>query len=363
MVRAAVLAGLVALAIIPGVAYAGGNVQGTSCTAGGISAGIGTGAVTDANNLVCISGTWQYPVYVLQSAAAAAGSSCSGYPAGAMRYNTTLTNTEFCNGTTWEQVPPYSTSCGTPSGLSFTALTGQSLSKLLTSNTATITFSGCTSPLAVSVSGSGSPEISINGGSWGTSGSIYSGQTLQVELTSNSSVSTENTATILVATTSANWNVTTRSASLQIFTTANAYGGDLGDLTGADAICQSEANTAGYAGTYKAVMSDASTSAASRLTLSYPIVNAYDGTTVAATNLWSGTITTAIKSPSGSTSGVAWTGTTGSGGVSGGGTCSSWSTLGALGELGIAADLTGSLWTAENNAVCSNNLDLYCIQQ
>ena len=84
-------------------AFAGGNVQGTSCTAG-VSAGIQTGAVTDANNLVCLSGTWQYPVYVVQSAAAAAGSSCSSYPAGAVRYNTTLTNTEFCNGSNWQSL-------------------------------------------------------------------------------------------------------------------------------------------------------------------------------------------------------------------------------------------------------------------
>jgi hypothetical protein len=349
-------------------AFAGGNVQGTSCPASGISTGIGTGAVTDANNLVCLSGTWQYPVYVLQSAAAAAGSSCSSYPAGAMRYNTTLTNTEFCNGTTWEQVPSYPSSCGTPSGLSFTALTSQSLSTVVTSNTPTITFSGCTSALTASVSGVSTAQISVNGGSWAASGAISSGQTLQVRLTTSNSANTALTATVLVGTTSANWSVTTVAGALKVFGTASTYvGTSIGDLAGADALCVSNASSAGYSGgptgTWKAIMSDASTSAHSRLTLTYPIVNAYDGTTVAGTNLWDGTITTAIKSPSGSTSGVAWTGSAGDGTISSGGTCSSWSSSGGLGELGIAADLTGSLWTAENNAVCSNNLDLYCIQQ
>ena len=190
-------------------AFAGGNVQGTSCTPGGVSAGIGTGAVTDANNLVCVSNVWQYPVYVLQSAAAAAQSSCSGYPAGAERWNTTITNVEVCDGTTWQSIGNTSNSCGSITGLSFTDVTGAPLSTLETSGAATITYSGCSSALSVSVTGGGSPQISINGGGWTTSGSIYSGQTLQVRLTSSASASTQLTATVTVQTTSTNWHVTT----------------------------------------------------------------------------------------------------------------------------------------------------------
>jgi len=310
-------------------AFAGGNVQGTACPTNGVSAGIGTGAVTDANNLVCVSNVWQYPVYVLQSAAASAGSSCSTYPAGAQRYNATLGNVEFCNGTTWYQVPAYATACGTPSGLSFTNLTSQSLNTVVTSNTATITFSGCSAgvALSVSVSGAATAQISVNGGAWVTSGAIASGQTLQVRLTSSGSISTTLTATVTVGSSSTNWTTTTRSGSLQAFMTPGGYiGGTLGGLSGADTACQAAANAAGFSGTYKAIMSDDSTSAASRLTLSYPIVNAYDSSTIAATNLWSGTLTTAIESTTGASYGgtIVLTGTTNGGAIQTGETCTSW---------------------------------------
>ena len=189
--------------------------QGTSCTTpatAGISGSTnGASLVQPAggNNLVCVSGTWQYPQYVFGSAAAAAQSSCSGDPSGAVRWNTTIKNLEVCDGTTWQAVGNTSSSCGSPSGLSFTNLTGEALSTLYTSNSATITWSGCSSALSVSVTGGGSPQISINGGTWTTSGSIYSGQTLAVRLTSSSSGSTMLTATVTVASSSTNWTVTT----------------------------------------------------------------------------------------------------------------------------------------------------------
>jgi hypothetical protein len=186
---------------------AAAQAQGASCSVNGQTAP-GTVA-SSANNLICISGTWQYPVYVLQSAAAAAQSSCTGHPAGAERWNTTLTNLEVCDGTTWQAVGNTSTTCGSPSGLSFTNVTGATLSTLYTSGTATIIFSGCSSSLSVSVTGGGSPQISVNGGGWTTSASIFSGQTLQVRLTSSGSGSTVLTATVTVASTSTNWTVTT----------------------------------------------------------------------------------------------------------------------------------------------------------
>lgn len=108
-----------------------------------------------------------------------------------------------------------------------------------------------------------------------------------MRLTTSGSVSTLRTATVIIGTASANWDVTTRAGSLLIFDTASNYiGSAIGSLANADALCQTAANTAGYAGSYKAIMSDESTDAKDRLTLSYPIVRASDGTTtVASTNL------------------------------------------------------------------------------
>jgi len=232
---------------------------------------------------------------------------------------------------------------------------------LVTSSTATITFSGCSTAYAVSVSGGGSPQISINGGAWTSSGTIYSGQTLQVELTSSGSVSTGLTATVTVNSTTANWVVTTRSATLLTFVTGSTYEGtSLGGLSGADAICQAAATAAGYAGTYKAILSSDALSAASRLTLSYPIVRATDGTTVvASSNLWNSALVNAISSVGGPS---VWTGTNANGSISTGNTCSSW-TGGTNGMFGTQ-NATDHNWTANNPQGCTAiNLSLYCIQQ
>ena len=69
---------------------------------------------TDGNNAVCVSSTWKYPAYTFQSVAASAGASCSGTAAGTMRYNTTLTRLEICDGTIWSAlIKSIQTSSGT----------------------------------------------------------------------------------------------------------------------------------------------------------------------------------------------------------------------------------------------------------
>jgi hypothetical protein len=98
----------------------------------------------------------------------------------------------------------------TPDAFSFTDQTGVALNTLTTSNSLTIT--GVNVPTSVSVSGQGSPQISINGGAWGTSGTITNSQTLQVRLTSSASPNTASNATVTVGTGSDNWSVTTTGA-------------------------------------------------------------------------------------------------------------------------------------------------------
>jgi hypothetical protein len=299
----------------------------------------------------------------LQTIAAAAGASCTSTYQGAIRYNSTGNTIEFCNGSNWVLVAVTSSSCGAPSGLSFTNVTSQALSTSVASNTATITFSGCGGGSeAVSVSGAATAQISINGGAWVTSGSISSGQTLQVRMTTSGSVSTVLTATVTVGGSSTNWTTTTRAGSLKVFLTPGSYvGSAIGGLSGADALCQSAAGTAGYAGTYKAIMSDDSTSAASRLTLSYPIVNAYNASTVAAVNLWNGTWSTNVLNPSGAEPFDApiWTGSSVVGAIKTGETCSSW-TGGTNGEAG---DQDRSAWLDYTASACSGAHPFYCIQQ
>ena len=97
----------------------------------------------------------------------------------------------------------------TPDAFSFTDVTVQPLNTQISSDTVNIT--GITGNVSVSVTGDGSPEISINGGAWTTSGTITNGQTLQVRLTSANANMTTSSATVTVGTGSATWNVTTLS--------------------------------------------------------------------------------------------------------------------------------------------------------
>lgn len=94
-----------------------------------------------------------------------------------------------------------------PDAFSFNDLTVQPRSTLIASNIIIIT--GITAPTAVSVSGTGSPQISINGGGWVTSGTISNGQTLQVRLTSSGSSSTTHSATVDVGGVTDIWSVQT----------------------------------------------------------------------------------------------------------------------------------------------------------
>lgn len=80
-------------------------------------------------------------------------------------------------------------------------------STLTTSNT--ISLSGFEGSVPVSISGNGSPQFSISGGGYSTSGNITSGQSLQVRTTSSSSYGTNFNITITAGDTSSIWSVST----------------------------------------------------------------------------------------------------------------------------------------------------------
>jgi len=113
----------------------------------------------------------------------------------------TATVTAGSTSTTWTV-----TTTSDPTAFTFANVTGAQGSTLATS--ATATTGGYTAPLSASVSGSGSPQIAI-AGTWGTSGTISSGQTLQVRLTSAAAANTAYSATVTVGGYSTTWTVTT----------------------------------------------------------------------------------------------------------------------------------------------------------
>jgi len=71
-----------------------------------------------------------------------------------------------------------------------------------------VTPVGHTGPLVVSVTGTGGPQISIDGGNWGDSGVITPGQTLSVRLTSADAPATARSAAVTVGSYQTTWTVT-----------------------------------------------------------------------------------------------------------------------------------------------------------
>lgn len=95
-----------------------------------------------------------------------------------------------------------------PNAFVFNDLTGQELDTLVTSNV--VTLDGFDGPLAVVISGQGSPRFRINGGSAVTSGDIYPGDTLQLQMTTSANYETSHASNYQVGTATGMWAVTTR---------------------------------------------------------------------------------------------------------------------------------------------------------
>lgn len=134
---------------------------------------------------------------------------------------------------------------GSSSAFTFTDVTNAAVSTLTTASAVTVSGipSGC--PGDVFVSGDGSPQVSINGGAWGTTGSITNGQTLAVRLTSSASLGTTSTATVSIGSTDSAWSVTTLAADTtpDTYTFTDVTGAELSTLTTATAITISGINT------------------------------------------------------------------------------------------------------------------------
>lgn len=95
-----------------------------------------------------------------------------------------------------------------PNAFSFIDQTDTALASTITSNI--ITISGISTAVAVVLSGTaGSKQMSINGGSWVTTGSISNGQTLRVRATSAATKNTETTLIVTIGGISDTFSITT----------------------------------------------------------------------------------------------------------------------------------------------------------
>ncbi len=127
-------------------------------------------------------------------------------------FSTSVSTTLNCGGVTDTYTSTTVAQDTTPAAFSFTNVTGAAVESVYTSNTVTIT--GITGSVSCSVSGTGGPTISVNGGSYTSSSTtITNNQTLNVRVLSSSSHSTTVTATVTVGTVSSNYSVTTGASS------------------------------------------------------------------------------------------------------------------------------------------------------
>ena len=154
--------------------------------------------------------------------------------------------------------------------------------------------------------------------------------------------------------------------------------GDLGGLSGADAICQAAADFSSGVqdGVYKAWLSTPSTSAALRLSQSLTPYRRMDGVKIADnwTDLIDGTLDNPLcqgeidVNPTNCNAGcpAAWTGTDSSGNYSSP-SCSSWTDDGGALEslMGLAGNAceVDTKWTDFGDVDCFTGIALYCLQQ
>lgn len=163
----------------------------------------------------------------------------------------------------------------------------------------------------------------------------------------------------------------------KVFASSTMGPGDIGGLAGADAECQRLATAAGLPGTYKAWLSSANTSVASRFTKATAPYRLPGGETVAASwaELTSGNpLSHAIDQTedgadvSGTNANAfrAWTNTTGNGGAGGAdpnGSCANWTSDEAAPTGNFGKTTSTTQWTAGEFQQCPATARLYCFQQ
>lgn len=165
----------------------------------------------------------------------------------------------------------------------------------------------------------------------------------------------------------------------RVFVTSTTYNGNLGGLGGADVKCQIAANNAQLGGTWRAWISDNSTSASARLAHSHVQYKLLDGTIIAYKfdDFINSNIPARINITENKTikTTFVWTNTKRDGTIASqsnsfqnGGHCINWtSTTDSLSILGVIGNSDGLLWqsrwTWDGSQTCGQQAALYCFEQ
>ena len=161
----------------------------------------------------------------------------------------------------------------------------------------------------------------------------------------------------------------------RVFVTSNTYNGNLGGISGADSICNTEASSSGLKRTYKAILSSSLSSAFSRLNLTGKVYVFSDSETNSVvvnlgTDLWNTGSGGAdllssinIDTNYNVVSLSPWTGTDSDGSITlTGDMCQNWTSSSAAfqGQTGSTSSLNDS-WIEGISSNCNLSRRLYCI--
>jgi len=161
--------------------------------------------------------------------------------------------------------------------------------------------------------------------------------------------------------------------SRRAFISANTFPANFGGLTGADAICQSEAQSHQFGGIWKAWLADSTASPDTRFTKHGAFIRASDHVVIADdyADLTDGTLDNAVlKLADGTTPaiGSCWSNVTSTGVSAGTTNCANWtSTSSGLSGARGQHNLTSGSWTNSGSQNCDPNVlapaRLYCFEQ
>ena len=256
----------------------------------------------------------------------------------------------------------------TPNTLTFNASYGAA-SETRTSNA--VTIYGVTSNVAISVSGSGSPQYSINGGAYTSSaGTASNGDQITLRATSPA-LGLENVVSLTVGSSNFNWQVRTPgNNTIRVFTTSTTTTGALGGAGGADSFCTNRATAVGLPGSWTAVVGTGAAgdfSLSSRLPWNWKTLKNMNGTgstvAVSLADFLDGSVSAPMNySESGGVlSSTIWTGMNSSGATSG--NCASWgASSGSGNNFGDSSATSGGNYFYAGGGNCGSSLRLLCME-
>jgi len=267
---------------------------------------------------------------------------------------------------------PAPTTDTTPFAVTFTPSSSATAGETRTSNT--VTVDGVTAPVTLSVSGGSGAQFSKNGGAY-TSASTTVTNGDQITLRATSPVAgQEDTVSATIGSSSFPWKVrTVANNTIYAFVTSTTVQGNV-TIAGADALCNSQAVSAGLGGAWIAALSTGTgdgTGPVYRVPWNWTTLRNMNNAVVATSwdDLADGTIAapinrTATNAASGASN--AWTGsdTVATGKIGAGNTrdCTGWSNSGGGGSVNYGAiNSTTTHWYV-SQSTCNQSFVLYCFQ-